>query len=107
VITDRRVLDRQLQQTVQQFEQTLGVVENIEKTSGQLKDALENGKTIIVTTLQKFPVIVDQIKSLKGKRFAVIIDEAHSSQSGESTKSLKTVRCHWRDSPLRFSRTLI
>jgi type I restriction enzyme, R subunit len=91
VITDRRVLDRQLQQTVQQFEQTLGVVENIDKTSGQLKDALENGKTIIVTTLQKFPVIVDQIESLKAKRFAVIIDEAHSSQSGESTKSLKTV----------------
>ena len=91
VITDRRVLDKQLQQTVQQFEQTLGVVENIDKTSGQLKDALEGGKTIIVTTLQKFPVIVDQMESLKGNRFAVIIDEAHSSQSGESTKSLKTV----------------
>jgi type I restriction enzyme R subunit len=91
VITDRRVLDRQLQQTVQQFEQTLGVVENIDRTSGQLKDALEHGKTIIVTTLQKFPVIVNQMDSLKGNRFAVIIDEAHSSQSGESTKSLKTV----------------
>src|SRR6266568_6833461 len=91
VITDRRVLDKQLQQTVQQFEQTLGVVENIDKTSGQLKDALEHGKTIIVTTLQKFPVIVNQMESLKGNRFAVIIDEAHSSQSGESTKSLKTV----------------
>src|SRR6266536_2987355 len=91
VITDRRILDKQLQQTVLQFEQTLGVVENIDTTSSQLKDALENGKTIIVTTLQKFPVIVDQIESLKGKRFAVIIDEAHSSQSGESTKSLKTV----------------
>ncbi len=91
VITDRRVLDKQLQQTVQQFEQTLGVVENIDKTSGQLKDALEDGKTIIVTTLQKFPVIVDQMESLKGNRFAVIIDEAHSSQSGESTKSLKSV----------------
>lgn len=91
VITDRRVLDRQLQRTVRQFEQTLGVVENIDKTSRQLKDALESGKTIIVTTLQKFPVIADQIGSLPGKRFAVIIDEAHSSQSGESTKSLKTV----------------
>lgn len=91
VITDRRILDRQLQQTVQQFEQTLGVVENIDTTSSQLKDALEGGKTIIVTTLQKFPVIVHQIGSLPGKRFAVIIDEAHSSQSGESTKSLKTV----------------
>ncbi len=91
VITDRRVLDRQLQQAVQQFEQTLGVVENIDTTSRQLKQALEDGKTIIVTTLQKFPVIVGQIESLEGKRFAVIIDEAHSSQSGESTKSLKTV----------------
>src|SRR6266480_2268486 len=91
VITDRRVLDKQLQQTVQQFEQTLGVVENIDKTSGQLKDALEHGKTIIVTTLQKFPVIVKDMESLKGNRFAVIIDEAHSAQSGESTKSLKTV----------------
>ncbi|HNQ88445.1 MAG TPA: type I restriction endonuclease [Verrucomicrobiota bacterium] len=91
VVTDRRVLDRQLQRTVRQFEQTLGVVENIDTTSRQLKQALEDGKTIIVTTLQKFPVIADQIGALKGKRFAVIIDEAHSSQSGESTKSLKTV----------------
>jgi type I restriction enzyme R subunit len=91
VITDRRVLDRQLQRTVRQFEQTLGVVEHIERTSRQLKQALEDGKTIIVTTLQKFPVIADEMVALKGKRFAVIIDEAHSSQSGESTKSLKTV----------------
>ena len=89
VITDRRVLDRQLQITMRQFEQTLGVVENIDTTSRQLKDALESGKTIIVTTLQKFPVIADQIGELPGKRFAVIVDEAHSSQSGESTKSLK------------------
>jgi len=91
VITDRRILDRQLQATVRQFEQTLGVVENIDTTSRQLKDALESGKTIIVTTLQKFPVIVNEIQDLPGKRFAVIVDEAHSSQSGESTKSLKTV----------------
>src|SRR5207244_7340509 len=55
VITDRRVLDRQLQSTMRQFEQTLGVVENIDTTSRQLKDALEAGKTIIVTTLQQFP----------------------------------------------------
>jgi type I restriction enzyme, R subunit len=91
VITDRRVLDRQLQRTVRQFEQTLGVVENIDTTSRQLKQALEDGKTIIVTTLQKFPVIAAQMGTLKGKKFAVIIDEAHSSQSGESTKSLKAV----------------
>ena len=91
VVTDRRVLDRQLQTTMRQFEQTLGVVENIDTTSRQLKEALEAGKTIIVTTLQKFPVIAAQIGALPGQRFAVIVDEAHSSQSGESTKSLKSV----------------
>ena len=91
VITDRRILDRQLQRTVRQFEQTLGVVENIDTTSKQLKQALEEGKTIIVTTLQKFPVIAEQISELPGQRFAVIIDEAHSSQTGESSKSMKAV----------------
>ncbi len=91
VVTDRRVLDRQLQSTMRQFEQTLGVVENIDTTSRQLKEALEAGKTIIVTTLQKFPVIAAQIGALPGQRFAVIVDEAHSSQSGESTKSQKSV----------------
>jgi type I restriction enzyme R subunit len=91
VVTDRRVLDRQLQTTMRQFEQTLGVVENIDTTSRQLKEALEAGKTIIVTTLQKFPVIAKEIGELPGKRFALIVDEAHSSQSGESTKSLKAV----------------
>ena len=91
VVTDRRILDRQLQATMRQFEQTLGVVENIDQTSRQLKQALESGKTIIVTTLQKFPVIVNEIGELPGHRFAVIVDEAHSSQSGESTKSLKSV----------------
>ena len=91
VITDRRVLDRQLQRAISQFEQTLGVVENIDRTSRQLRQALESGKRIIVTTLQKFPVIAEEIGSLPGQRFAVIVDEAHSSQSGESSKSLKTV----------------
>ena len=91
VVTDRRVLDRQLQRTIRQFEQTLGVVENIDQTSRQLREALEAGRTIIVTTLQKFPVIAEQIGQLPGQRFGVIVDEAHSSQSGESTKSLKAV----------------
>ena len=91
VVTDRRVLDRQLQRAISQFEQTLGVVENIDQTSRQLRQALESGKRIIVTTLQKFPVIAEEIRSLPGKRFAVIVDEAHSSQSGESSKSLKAV----------------
>ncbi len=92
VITDRRILDRQLQTTMRQFEQTLGVVENIDTTSRQLKQALESGKTIIVTTLQKFPVIAKEIGELPGKRFAVIVDEAHSSQSGErSTQGVKDI----------------
>ena len=90
IVTDRRVLDRQLQSTVRQFEQTSGVVENIDQTSRQLKSALESQKNIIVTTLQKFPVIVNEIQSLAGQ-FAVIIDEAHSSQTGESSKQLKAV----------------
>jgi type I restriction enzyme R subunit len=108
VLTDRRVLDRQLQRTVRAFEQTLGLVENIDQTSKQLKQALEEGKTIIVSTLQKFPAMLDQIRRMEeearrkgegegkqfqvyGKRFAVIIDEAHSSQSGETSKGWKTV----------------
>lgn len=91
VITDRKVLDRQLQTTMLHFEQTPGVVENIDQTSRQLKEALELGKTIIVTTLQKFPVISREVGELPGRRFALIVDEAHSSQSGESVKGLKTV----------------
>ena len=91
VISDRRLLDRQLQAAMRQFEQTLGVVENIDTTSRQLKEALESGKTIIVTTLQKFPVIAQEIGELPGQRFALIVDEAHSSQSGEGTQGPKEV----------------
>jgi type I restriction enzyme, R subunit len=91
IVTDRKVLDRQLQHTVRQFEQTLGLVENIDKSGAQLKDALEAGKTIIVSTVQKYPVIAGQIGALPGKRFALVIDEAHSSQSGETAKDLKKV----------------
>ena len=91
VISDRRVLDRQLQAAMRQFEQTLGVVENIDTTSRQLKEALESGKTIIVTTLQKFPVIAQEIGQLPGQRFALIVDEAHSSQSGEGTQGPREV----------------
>jgi len=91
VITDRRVLDRQLQQHVRQFEQVRGLVKNIKGTSQELREALEAGKRIIVTTLQKFPVISEEIQSLPGHTFAVIIDEAHSSQSGEMRKHLKVV----------------
>ncbi len=89
VVTDRRVLDRQLQDTITQFEQTQGVVKKIDQNSAQLREALETGKAIIITTLQKFPVISESMSTLKGQCFAVIIDEAHSSQSGESASHLK------------------
>ncbi|MBL7066066.1 MAG: type I restriction endonuclease subunit R [Anaerolineae bacterium] len=88
VISDRRLLDRQLQNAVRQFERTRGVVKAITEDAQQLKEALETGKPIIVTTLQKFPVIARQVGDLPGRRFAVIVDEAHSSQSGASTQAL-------------------
>lgn len=89
VITDRVVLDRQLQGTIAQFEQTLGVVQKIDHSSTQLADAIQSGKKIIITTLQKFPFILDKIEQQEGKRFAVIMDEAHSSQSGETAQKVR------------------
>jgi type I restriction enzyme R subunit len=88
VIVDRRILDKQLRQTVTQFEKQRDEVKGA-KTSAELKAALQDKTKIIVSTLQKFPVIVDTMENLQGKKFAVIADEAHSSQSGESTKALK------------------
>ena len=89
VVTDRRVLDQQLQRTIKQFEQVQGVVLPVDAGAEQLKNALEKGKDIVITTLQKFPFISEAVAGLQGKRFAVIIDEAHSSQSGEYSKHLK------------------
>lgn len=91
IVTDRRNLDAQLQETVTGFDHTLGSVCAIDekKTSKDLRDALNAGKRIIVTTLQKFPVIYEEVDDAKGKRFAVIVDEAHSSQTGESAMKLK------------------
>ena len=89
VITDRKVLDNQLRNTIRSLEQTTGVVGGVEKGSAELKDFLEKGRDIVVTTIQKFPFISDTIASLGLKSFAVIIDEVHSSQSGEMSKELK------------------
>lgn len=89
VITDRKVLDKQLQNTLKQLEQTSGVVNPIDINSQQLKSYLEKGKDIIVTTIQKFPFISETISQLKGQTFGVVIDEVHSSQSGETSKHLK------------------
>ena len=90
VITDRRVLDQQLQQTVKSFEQTRGLVSAIGgHKSKQLAEALEAGKDIIVTTLQTFPFVSQKLTEVKSKTFAVLIDEAHSSQTGETTRQMK------------------
>lgn len=89
VVTDRRVLDRQLQETIFQFQHQQGVVVKIEDSSQQLLEALKLGAKIIVTTLQKFPFIVDEISKLPNRRYAVIVDEAHSSQSGKSAEALR------------------
>ena len=92
VVTDRRVLDAQLQATISGFDHTLGSVEVIDenKNSQNLKDAINNGVRIIVTTLQKFPVIYQEVDEASGKNYAIICDEAHSSQTGSSAQKLKT-----------------
>ena len=107
VITDRRVLDKQLQDTIYQFDHRQGVVQKIDKHSGQLAEALYNGVPIIISTLQKFPHVTKQLLKmaedrggegdnlLPRRRCAVIIDEAHSSQSGESATDLKEVLSAW------------
>ena len=89
VVTDRRILDKQLQDTIRQVGQVDGVVHPVDETSAQLRGYLESGKDIIISTIQKFSVIAEEIGKLKGKHFAVIIDEAHSSQSGESARNLR------------------
>lgn len=101
VITDRRVLDRQLQETVAGLDHTPGTIVRVDKDSSQLKEALEgNAARIIITTLQKFPVVAavaaaeadeGEGRAIAGRRFAVIVDEAHSSTTGDSVKKLKAV----------------
>ncbi|WP_445169893.1 type I restriction endonuclease subunit R [Mycolicibacterium sp. Dal123E01] len=96
VITDRNVLDAQLQEAIRQIDKTPGVVAHIDGLGGSksqlLADALEDGTKIIIVTIQTFPHALDLIQSqasLKGKSFAIIADEAHSSQAGEASKRLK------------------
>ena len=103
VITDRVVLDQQLQDTIYQFEHKHGVVQKIDESSRQLAEALESAVPIIITTLQKFPFVSRQLAklaeergeaeggTLKSRHCAVIIDEAHSSQGGETATDLKEV----------------
>lgn len=91
IVTDRTVLDRQLQDTLMSFEHTTGQVETIgdNKTSKDLKDAINDKKKIIITTIQKFPVIFEEIDNVSGRNFAVVVDEAHSSQTGSNAQKLK------------------
>lgn len=102
VITDRRVLDQQLQNTIYQFEHKQGVVQKIDENTQQLAQALSAGVPIVISTIQKFPFITQAMDTLAkkgeavslethGKRFAVIVDEAHSSQSGETAMELRKV----------------
>ena len=98
VITDRTVLDEQLKDTIAQFSSTAGVVISIDSEkgskSGQLFEALTNGSMIVIVTLQTFPFILKEIRettTLKNRNFAVIADEAHSSQTGSSASQLRRV----------------
>lgn len=92
IVTDRKVLDSQLQETISSFDHQAGLVETIGegKSSRDLLNAVNDGKKIIITTLQKFPVIYDEVENNKGRRFAIIVDEAHSSQTGDSAKKLRS-----------------
>jgi type I restriction enzyme R subunit len=85
------VLDQQLQNTIYQFEHKSGVVQKIDEDSTQLAEALKSGVPIIITTLQKFPFVTEKVGALPERRYAVIVDEAHSSQSGEAAAELKGV----------------
>ncbi len=91
VITDRRVLDSQIQNTIYQIEHKDGVVVWIDKNSQQLAAELAKGTSIVITTLQKFPFVTDHITSLPARRYALIVDEAHSSQTGTSAREMKTL----------------
>jgi type I restriction enzyme, R subunit len=92
IITDRVILDGQLQRTVFQIDHVQGVVERIDKDSAQLADALAGEQArIIITTLQKFPYVLDRIEALPARSYAVIVDEAHSSQTGDAAADLRRV----------------
>jgi type I restriction enzyme R subunit len=90
ILSDRIGIKNQLASTLMEFEQTPGTVQSIE-TSADLVENLESQRKILVTTQQKFPFVIEKIQSLKGNKFAIIIDEAHSSQSGEGAKKVKDV----------------
>jgi len=89
VVTDRVSLDQQLQDTIYQIDHKTGVVARIKKDSHELADKINDGTRIIISTIQKFPFILDKVTDTKDKRYAIIIDEAHSSTSGSNILALK------------------
>lgn len=91
VITDRRVLDKQLQDAVYQLEHKAGMVAKIDKDSSQLAQELVNNTRIIITTLQKFPFIMEKVGEFARGKYAIIIDEAHSSQGGKSATAMTNI----------------
>lgn len=89
VVTDRRVLDKQIRDTIKQFAQVGSIVGAVTEGSGQLRKFIEQGKKIIISTVQKFPFILDEIGDAhRGRRFAILIDEAHSSQGGKTSAAM-------------------
>ncbi len=91
IVNDRRALDKQIQNNIRQLDNTPGLIAYIDenKTAQDLKKAIEEGKRIIITTIQKFPIISETIANMPERKYAVLIDEAHSSQSGEAARHLK------------------
>ncbi|WP_378010100.1 type I restriction endonuclease subunit R [Aeromonas hydrophila] len=106
VVTDRRLLDKQLRENIKEFSEVKNIIAPANKSS-ELKSALENGKKIIITTIQKFPFIVDGISDLSDKRFAVIIDEAHSSQSGDAHGKMNAAMGKLQDEEVEDTQDLI
>lgn len=106
VVTDRRLLDKQLRENIKAFSEVKNIIAPANKSS-ELKSALENGKKIIITTIQKFPFIVDGISDLSDKRFAVIIDEAHSSQSGDAHGKMNAAMGKMQEEEMEDTQDLI
>ncbi|CDO04306.1 Type I restriction enzyme EcoR124II R protein [Oceanobacillus picturae] len=91
VITDRRVLDKQLQDAVYQLEHKAGMVEKIDKDSAQLANAIAGGTRVIITTLQKFPFIIEKLGEFSAGKYGIVIDEAHSSQGGKASTAMTNI----------------
>lgn len=106
VVTDRKVLDKQLKENIKSFSETKNIVAHA-FNSQELKTSLENGKKLIITTIQKFPFIIDGIESLGDRKFAVIIDEAHSSQGGRASDNMNMAISNNSDEDLVENQDLI